>query len=111
MLSRRRGRWGTRRARALGSLSKAHARAPGEYLRFVADATWAPAAFSGHLARRSAGWRGPIRRSPTLYAERNVGMALDSGQSDRRGRLTDHSAEIATEPVPGLYCRRPRSEG
>src|SRR5271170_3453343 len=28
-----------------------------------------PAAFTDHLARRSAGWRGPIRRSPPLYAE------------------------------------------
>ena len=32
-----------------------------------------PAAFTVHLARRSAGWRGPIRRSPSLYAETNVG--------------------------------------
>jgi hypothetical protein len=42
----------------------------------VAGANWAPAAFTGHLARRSAGWRGPFRRYPTLYAERNVGRGF-----------------------------------
>ena len=46
------------------------------YLRLVAGAVRLPAAFTDHLARRSAGWRGPIRRCPTLDAERDVGMVL-----------------------------------
>src|SRR5271154_2610506 len=97
LMSRCRGRSDTKRARALGSLSKRHARAPLGYLRLVAEAAWPPAAFTDHLARRSAGWCRPIRRSRALYAYNNVEMSLLSGQSDRRGRLTDHSEEIAEE--------------
>src|SRR5947209_18585122 len=86
MMSRCRGRSGTRRAKASDSLSNTDARGSRD-ISFGCECHWGTAAFTDHLARRSAGWCGPIRRCPALYADTDVGCRFSRSESLQLGWL------------------------